>query len=52
MNEELPPLKAELAFYSALDMFKILVAHERRHMAQAERVTNADGFPKRAVRDR
>jgi hypothetical protein len=43
---------APVAFYSALDMFKILVAHERRHMAQAERVTNADGFPKRAVRDR
>ncbi len=38
---------APIAFYSVLDAFKILVAHERRHMAQAERVLNADGFPKR-----
>ena len=38
---------APVAFYSALDAFRILVAHERRHMAQAERVTHADGFPKR-----
>ena len=37
---------APVAFYSALDAFRILVAHERRHMAQAERVTHADGFPK------
>jgi hypothetical protein len=43
---------APVAFYSALDAFKILVAHERRHMAQAERVTNADGFPTRAGRGR
>jgi hypothetical protein len=43
---------APVAFYSALDTFKILVAHERRHMAQAERVTNADGFPRRATRER
>jgi hypothetical protein len=41
---------APIAFYSALDAFKILVAHERRHMDQAERVTNADGFPARAGR--
>jgi hypothetical protein len=38
---------APIAFYSALDAFRILVAHERRHIAQAERVINADGFPKR-----
>jgi len=38
---------APVAFYSALDAFRILVAHERRHMAQAERVTRADGFPKK-----
>lgn len=43
---------APIAFYSALDAFRILVAHERRHMAQAERVINADGFPERHARDR
>jgi DinB superfamily len=37
---------APIAFYSVLDAFRILVAHERRHLAQAERVTGADGFPK------
>jgi hypothetical protein len=36
---------APIAFYTALDAFKILVAHERRHMAQAERVIDANGFP-------
>jgi hypothetical protein len=43
---------APIAFYSALDAFSILVAHERRHMAQAERVSKADGFPERHVPDR
>jgi len=43
---------APIAFYSALDAFRILVAHERRHMAQAERVLEADGFPERHVLDR
>jgi hypothetical protein len=43
---------APVTFYSALDAFKILVTHERRHMAQAQRVTNADGFPTRATRER
>jgi hypothetical protein len=38
---------APVAFYSALDAFKILVAHERRHLAQAERVMSPIGFPKR-----
>jgi hypothetical protein len=38
---------APIAFYSVLDAFKILVAHERRHMLQAERVVNADDFPRR-----
>jgi DinB superfamily len=37
---------APIAFYSALDAFRILVAHERRHIGQAERVINADRFPK------
>ena len=43
---------APVAFYSALDAFRILVAHERRHMAQAERILKADGFPERLVDDR
>lgn len=38
---------APAAFYSALDAFRILLAHERRHMAQAARVTQAAGFPPR-----
>lgn len=37
---------APAAFYSALDAFRILLAHERRHMAQAVRVTQAAGFPR------
>src|SRR5687767_13204439 len=37
---------APIAFYSVLDAFKIIVTHERRHMAQAERVTRSDGFPR------
>lgn len=32
--------------YSLLDAFKILVAHERRHMAQARRVMDTPGFPR------
>jgi hypothetical protein len=39
---------APIAFYSLLDAFRILVAHERRHMAQAERVVRAHGFPSRS----
>jgi hypothetical protein len=34
------------ATYSLLDAYKILVAHERRHMGQAGRVMETDGFPK------
>ena len=37
---------APMAFYSALDAFKILVAHERRHLGQAERVMTSEGFPR------
>jgi hypothetical protein len=37
---------APIAFYSALDAFRILVAHERRHLGQAERVVNSEGFPR------
>jgi hypothetical protein len=36
---------ASFATYSLLDAYKILVAHERRHMAQASRVMETDGFP-------
>lgn len=32
--------------YSLLDTYKILVAHEQRHMAQAKRVIDTPGFPK------
>ena len=37
---------ASFATYSLLDAYKILVAHERRHMQQAQRVMAASGFPK------
>ena len=33
--------------YSLLDAYRILVAHERRHLQQAERVMRAQGFPRR-----
>lgn len=32
--------------YSLLDAARIIVVHERRHLAQAERVMKMDGFPK------
>ena len=32
--------------YSLLDAYRIVVAHEQRHMAQARRVTQSEGFPK------
>ena len=31
--------------YSLLDAFRIVVAHERRHFRQAQRVTKTPGFP-------
>lgn len=34
-----------LITYSLLDAFRIVVAHERRHLRQARRVTEAPGFP-------
>ena len=37
---------ASFATYSLLDAYKILVAHERRHMEQAQRVMTASGFPR------
>jgi hypothetical protein len=32
--------------YSLLDAFRLMVAHGRRHFAQAQRVMQADGFPR------
>ncbi|MGE0886136.1 MAG: DinB family protein [Blastocatellales bacterium] len=32
--------------YSLLDAARIIIVHERRHLAQAERVMATDGFPK------
>lgn len=37
---------ASFATYSLLDAYKIVVAHERRHLAQAKRVTEQEGFPR------
>jgi hypothetical protein len=36
---------ASVATYSLLDAYRIIVAHERRHMEQARRVTELPGFP-------
>jgi len=36
---------ASALVYSLLDAFRLIVAHERRHFAQAQRVMEADGFP-------
>jgi len=36
---------ASVLVYSLLDTFRLIVAHERRHFAQAQRVMEADGFP-------
>jgi len=32
--------------YSLLDAFRLMVAHERRHFNQAQRMMQADGFPR------
>jgi hypothetical protein len=37
--------------YSMFDACRIVVAHNRRHFAQARRVTEAVGFPRASVRD-
>ena len=34
-----------VATYSLLDAYRIVVAHERKHFEQAQRVTRAEGFP-------
>ena len=36
---------ASFVTYSLLDAFRILVAHEQRHLAQARRVKGSPGFP-------
>jgi hypothetical protein len=35
-----------LVTYSLMDGYRILVTHERRHFKQAERVMQAEGFPR------
>jgi hypothetical protein len=37
---------ARAIVYSLLDAFRLIVAHERRHFAQAERVVATEGFPR------
>jgi hypothetical protein len=37
---------AGVLVYSLQDAFRLIVAHERRHFAQAQRVMAGDGFPK------
>lgn len=37
---------ASVVVYSLLDAFRLIVAHQRRHFAQAQRVMAGDGFPK------
>jgi len=36
---------ASVVVYSLLDAFRFMVAHERRHFAQAQRVMETGGFP-------
>jgi hypothetical protein len=36
---------SKLVVYSLLDAYRILVVHERRHFAQAQRVMTMNGFP-------
>jgi DinB family protein len=36
---------AGVVVYSLLDTFRLIVAHERRHFAQAQRVMETGGFP-------
>src|SRR5262245_19814757 len=35
-----------IVVYSLLDTFRLIVAHERRHFAQAQRVMDTEGFPR------
>ena len=36
----------KLATYSLADGYRVIVEHEKRHIRQAERVMNAEGFPR------
>lgn len=40
---------ASFVTYSLLDAYRIVVAHEQRHLAQAKRVTARDAFPARTI---
>jgi len=42
----IPSPVAPIASYTVYDALRILVAHERRHLQQARRVTETAGFPK------
>jgi DinB superfamily len=37
---------SKMVIYSLLNAYRIIVAHERRHFRQAQRVMEASGFPK------
>ncbi len=37
---------ASFITYSVMDGFRVIVTHDKRHLLQAERVMQADGFPK------
>jgi hypothetical protein len=37
---------ASFITYSVMDGYRVIVTHDKRHLLQAERVTQADGFPK------
>jgi hypothetical protein len=37
---------AGVVVYSLMDTFRLIVAHERRHFGQAQRVMGVNGFPK------
>ncbi len=37
---------ASVVVYSLLDAFRLLMAHERRHFGQAQRVIQTEGFPR------
>ena len=41
---------ANFVVYSLFDAFRLIVAHERRHFAQAQRVMALDGFPRQSAR--
>lgn len=41
----IPSSISPLVTYSLLDGYRILIAHEKRHFQQAERVRAAEGFP-------